>query len=107
MQVSKQNEIEGGDQESHEDQVKISTFIYETIRQDPKRMALIKFSPPFLKSLNLPYMMKSRNVEHQELATKLCSLLLNGDPELKIVDIVSLDVEARDIMNKKSMIRVS
>ena len=98
MQISKQPHQEDYDTQSN--QLKIAIFIYETITQDPTRMALVKFKLPFLKSLDLPFLLKSKSENEQELAIKLCSLLLNGDPELKIVDLVSLDIQARDMINK-------
>ena len=82
------------------DKIRMINFIFETLRDDPDRQALLNLSQPFLESLDLNFLMKSRQVEEQNLALNLCALLLHHDRELTMVDLLGFDLQARDLLNK-------
>lgn len=75
-------------------------FLFETLRDDPERQALLNLSKPFLESLDLTLLMKSKQVEEQGLAMNLCALLLHHDSEMTMVDLLGFDLQARDLLNK-------
>jgi len=47
--------------------------------------------------------MKSPVVEERDLALNFCNLLLHHHPEISLVDLVSYDLESRDLIQKTSM----
>lgn len=63
---------------------------------------MLTLTKDFLESLDLALLMKSSRQEERDMAMNLCSLLIHHDPKLTMDDLVSFDLQARDLMNKSA-----
>ena len=83
-------------------QMQLVSILFTALREEPKRYEYHQLSKSFFTSLDLAFVMKSSVMEERELAINLCSLLLHHDPKLTMDDLVSFDLQARDVMNKSA-----
>ena len=73
--------------------------MHGAIKANPERQALINLTPAFIQSLDLSLMIDSKVKGERELALAFCDQLLNSsDSEVKLVDLVQYDVQARDLL---------